>query len=291
MLRFEKYYQPKTIDECVELLKEYGKDAVLLAGGTDVVPHLKLRPIYPKAVIGMMDIPGMDQIVLTDEGLELGACANLREISLDTKLDADYPVVKEAAGHVSSQQVRNMATIGGNACNASPSADAIHGPLLNDAVVEIAGPAGRRQMPFCDFFKGPGKTALEEGEMLVRFFLPKPAPHTGCSYKKFAIRGDSDISIVGAGARITLDDSGVIADARITLAAVAPVPLRCRKAEAMLTGQKPSAELFAAAAKECAENEATPIADQRATKEYRVRMVEVWAKHALEEAAERAAKN
>ncbi len=288
MLRFDKYYQPKSIEECIEILNRYGKDAKLLAGGTDVVPRLKSGSYRPTAVIGLMDIPGLNRIELTEQGLDLGASANLMDISLDSDLTEDFLVVKEAAGHVSSQQVRNMATIGGNACNASPSADAIHGLLLNDAVVNIEGKKGRRQVPICEFFIGPGKTVLEDNEMVVSFHMDKPEKHTGCSYKKFAIRGDSDISIVGAGARITLDEDGVIKDARVTLASVAPIPLRCRKAEKILIGEKPSKELFVKVANECADNEATPISDPRATKEYRIRMVRVWVVHALDEAFERA---
>lgn len=286
-MRFEKYFQPKSVEECCALLGEYGKNARLLAGGTDVVPRIKMKLWQPSAVIGLMDIPGLDAIAVSETGLTLGARANLRELSLSPALAEDYQVVREACGHVSSMQVRNMATIGGNACNASPSADAIHGLLLHDAAVVIAGADGAREMPLCDFFKGPGKTDLGETEMVVRFQIKKPAAHTGAAYKKFAIRGDSDISIVGAGARLTLAEDGTIADARVTLASVAPTPLRCREAEALLTGRQPDEALFAKAAEECAAH-VSPISDQRATREYRVQMVRVWVRHALQEACERA---
>lgn len=289
-MRFEKYFQPKSVEECQSLLKEYGKDARLLAGGTDVVPRIKMKMWQPKAVIGLMDVKGLDEITVSDKGLTLGALANLREISLSPALEAEYKVVKEACGHVSSMQVRNMATIGGNACNASPSADAIHGLLLHDAAVVIAGADGTREMPLCDFFKGPGKTDLGESEMVVRFEIAKPGAHTGASYKKYAIRGDSDISIVGAGARLTLKDDGTVAEARLTLASVAPTPLRCREAEALLVGKKPDEALIREAAEACAAK-ATPISDPRATKEYRLEMVRVWIRHALEEALSRAQAN
>lgn len=287
MMRFEKYFQPKSVEECQTLLKEYGADAKVLAGGTDLVPRLKNGLLHPVAVIGLMDIPGIDAIEVTDDGLTLGTLANLRKISLDQRLEKDYKVVMEACGHVSSMQVRNIATIGGNACNASPSADAIHGLLLNDAVVTIASGNGTREMPLHEFFKGPGKTALETGEMVLKFFVPAPKAHTGASYQKYAIRGDSDISIVGAGARLTLAEDGTVAEARITLASVAPTPLRMFEAEKMLVVSKLDAEAIEKAAELCS-TQVSPITDQRATREYRIEMVRVWVRHALEQALERA---
>lgn len=286
-MRFEKYFQPKSVEECQKILDEYGTDAKVLAGGTDLVPRLKNKMIHPVAVIGLMDIPGIDEITVTDKGLTLGTLANLRKISLDEDLRKDYEVVMESCGHVSSQQVRNIATIGGNACNASPSADAIHGLLVNDAVCTISGPDGLREVPLCDFFTGPGKTVLGKSELLIKFFVPAPKAHTGCSYKKFAIRGDSDISIVGAGARITLNDDGTVKEARLTLASVAPKPIRVEKAEEFIVGKKLDDAVIREAADICADT-ATPITDQRASKEYRVEMVRVWSRHAIEEALERA---
>ena len=101
-MRFEKYFQPSSAEECCALLKEYGADAKVLAGGTDLVPRLKMGILKPVAVIGMMDIPGIDEITVSDKGLTLGTLANLRKISLDSQLDEDYLVIKEACGHVSS---------------------------------------------------------------------------------------------------------------------------------------------------------------------------------------------
>lgn len=287
MMRFEKYFQPKSVKECLALLKEYGADAKVLAGGTDLVPRLKNGQLHPVAVIGLMDIPGIDAIDVTDEGLTLGTLANLRKISLDQRLEKDYKVIMEACGHVSSMQVRNIATIGGNACNASPSADAIHGLLLYDAVANIAGEDSMREVPLHEFFKGPGKTVLGTGDLLLSFSVPAPKAHTGASYQKYAIRGDSDISIVGAGARLTLDNDGAVAEARISLASVAPTPLRMFEAENMLVGSKLDAEAIEKAAEICS-NQVSPITDQRATREYRIEMVRVWVRHALEQALERA---
>lgn len=286
-MRFEKYYEPTTMEECCLILKEYGSDAKILAGGTDIVPRLKNKIWKPKAVVGIFNIPGIDAITVSKDGLELGAAARLRKIALDPSLEKDYKVVMEAAGHVSSMQIRNIATIGGNACNASPSADAIQGLIAMEAKAVIAGPEGNREVALEDFFTGPGATVLKEGEFLLKFKVPAPKAGTGAVYKKFAIRGDTDISIVGAGCRLIVQKDGTVEDARISLAAVAPKPIRVPDAEKLLIGKKLTPELIDQAA-EAAANSCTPISDQRATAEYRKQMVRVWTRHAVEEAAERA---
>ena len=144
-----------------------------------------------------------------------------------------------------------------------------------------------REVPLHEFFKGPGKTVLGTGDLLLSFSVPAPKAHTGASYQKYAIRGDSDISIVGAGARLTLDNDGAVAEARISLASVAPTPLRMFEAENMLVGSKLDAEAIEKAAEICS-NQVSPITEQRATREYRIEMVRVWVRHALEQALERA---
>ena len=132
---------------------------------------------------------------------------------------------------------------GGNACNANPSADAIHGLILNDAMAVIASAEGVREIPILELFAGPGKNTLKQGELLLRFEVPKPAPHTGAAYTKFAIRGDSDIAIVGTGALLTLSDDGTVAKTRVSLGAVAPTPIRAAKTEALIAGKKLTDEL------------------------------------------------
>lgn len=286
-MRFERYFEPTSINECSELLKTYGQDARMLAGGTDIVPKLKNRVLKIKAVIGLGSIPEINSIKRTESGVEIGSMVTLRNLSKAEELNDNWLVVKEAAGHVSSMQVRNVATIGGNACNASPSADAIQGLIVMDAVANIAGPNGVRKVDLIDFFVGPGKTVLEEGEILTGFTLPVPKENTGAVYKKFGIRGDTDISIVGVGSKVTLDSEGKVADAVISLAAVAPRPVRATEAEKHIIGKVLTDELVREAA-EMAGNGCSPITDQRATKEYRLEMVKVWTRHALKEAHERA---
>ncbi len=287
MIRFESYYEPTSINECSELIIKYGKEAKLVAGGTDLVPKLKNRVMKVKTVIGLQGIKEAKGIKKSANGLEIGALTTLRTISLSEEVKENFLALAEAAGHVSSMQIRNIATIGGNACNASPSADAVQGLIVSDALINIAGPNGTRQVPIIDFFVGVGKTVLSEGEFVVSFTLQNPRKNTGASYKKFAIRGDTDITIVGAGSSITLDSEGKVAKAIISLAAVAPTPIRVKQAEEMIIGKVLTEELIEKTAEVAAEV-CNPISDQRATKEYRVEMVKVWTKNALTEALERA---
>jgi len=269
------------------VLKEYGLSARMLAGGTDLVPRLKNRLLKITAVLGLQGIPEMAKFEETAEGLFIGSMVTLRNVAKSEKLTGSLKVIAEAAGHVSSMQVRNIATIGGNACNASPSADSVHGLILSDAVANISGANGTRTVPVIEFFKGPGRTALQEGEMLIGFTVPKMPAITGAAYEKFSIRGDTDITIVGAGCRLNLNREGVIEDARISLGSVAATPLRVVSVEKMLVGQKMSDELAKEAAN-IAEMACSPIDDQRATAAYRREMVNVWVRHAILDADARA---
>jgi len=286
-MRFEKYFVPQTRQECFALLEQYGDKATVLAGGTDVIQLLKNGTLKPEAVIDIRKVEGLGETKVTDKGLTLGAMVRLRELSLNKALAVDYPVIMEAAGHVSSMQIRNIATIGGNACNASPSADAIQGLILMNATAIVESAGGSREIPIVQFFTGPGTTALKKGELLVGFAVPGPPARTGAFYEKFSIRGDTDITIVGAGASVTLAEDGTVSNVVVSLAAVAPTPLRISAVEEMLVGQKLTPELIELAA-QTASKSVTPISDQRASAEYRTEMVYVWTKSALTKALERA---
>ena len=280
---FDWYFEPSSVGECVQLLNEYGPEARLLAGGTDLVVRMRNRQVKVKAVISLNNLKELTRINKVDDGLSIGAMVRLMDVAKSEALTGPWGVVRKGAGHVSSMQVRNVGTIGGNTCNASPSADTVPGLMVLDATAEIAGPKGSRSLPLEKFFLAPGKTALERGEMLTGFKLPNFDRGNGCAYKKYSIRGDTDIAIIGVGARLKIGAKGVVDEARLVLGAVAPTPLRLPEVEKMLTGQVFSDDLkdkvAAAAAEAC-----QPITDARATREYRKEMVRVWTRHILKEA-------
>ena len=288
-MQFDSYLEPTTVAECIQMLDDCGPDGRLLAGGTDLVFQLRKRVRKVKAVISLGAVAQLARVERTDTGIHIGAMVRLTDLSRSEELAGAWRVVGEGAGHVSSLQIRNMATIGGNSCNASPSADAVPALIVLDAMVDIAGPQAKRSLPLERFFVGPGQSALKQGEMVTGFTLPNFGPRNGTAYTKYTIRGDTDISIVGVGGRLKLAAGGQIEEARLVLGAVGPTPLRVTEVEDMLVGNRLTEELAADAAAAAAEA-CRPITDGRATKEYRREMVRVWTRHVLLEANGQAAR-
>ncbi len=285
VMKFEKYFRPETLEQALELLQEYGSDCKIIAGGTDVVIRLKAHMLRVKAIIDISAIPELRDVKIGADQAVIGATRDLMSLSRDPALcEGQWQIVAECAGHVSSTQIRNRATLGGNNCNASPSADTTLGLLISDAVVNIIGPNGKRDVPIEKFFVGPGKTVLEQGELVVSFTLPAQGKRCAAAYHKHAIRGDTDISIVCIGVRIGLDADGTVNKARVALGAVAPTPIRVHAVEELLAGKKLTDDIIERAAR-LAEQSIAPISDQRASAEYRKEMVHVNMKNMIREAA------
>lgn len=286
-MKFDWYYEPTTIEQCVQLLQEYGPEAKLLAGGTDLVVKMRNRLIKIKTMISLNGIQELGRVSQTENGVFVGAMTRLMDLSKSQQLKSYMDVVAKGAGHVSSMQVRNVATIGGNSCNASPCADTVPPLYVCDAVAQIAGPSGNRTVPVDQFFTGPGQTVLEDGEMLTGYELPNLGDGNGTAYIKYSIRGDTDISIVSVGVRLKVGTSGTIEEARIALGSVAPTVMRVPEVESMLIGKTLTDELIAEAS-QTASDACRPITDARGSAGYRKEMIRVWTKHALKEAFEKA---
>jgi carbon-monoxide dehydrogenase medium subunit len=234
--------------------------------------------------MGIKQIPGLNRIEHDADGvLTIGATALLAEVVEHPHLRAAYPMLARAAGHTATVQIRNMGTVMGNLCNASPSADNIPTLLAMGATIVAWSPAGEREIPLDTFFLGPGRTALEATEIAVAIRVPQPPAGHGASYQKISRRSKVDIAAVNIGAFLTTNTDGTCAGARICMGAVGPTPLRATAAEAFLQGK----EITAAVAEEAgylAGKQAAPISDVRASKEYRRLMVTVLTKRALLEA-------
>lgn len=283
-MKFEKYFRPQTLDEAMKLVQEYGDDCKIVAGGTDVVIRLKMQVLQVKAIIDISVIPELKEVKVENDKAVIGATHDLMSLSkLPELVNSEWEIVAECAGHVSSTQIRNRATMGGNNCNASPSADTTPGLLISDAVVNVIGPDGKRDIPISEFFVGPGKTVLKQGEIVVSFTLPKQGDRCAAAYHKHAIRGDTDISIVCVGVRIGLNEDGTVCKARVALGAVAPTPIRATAVEEYLVGKELTDDVIEQAAKLAADS-IKPISDQRASAEYRKEMVYVNMKHMIRDA-------
>lgn len=283
------YHSPKTVEEASRLLLELGEEAFVLAGGTDLLVKCRHGVIHPQAVISLNAIEDLKGIQFDRKrGLTIGAGALLAEVEAHPDIRRRYPAVAYAASVTANTQIRNMGTVAGNLCNAAPSAENAPTLMAMGAEVMLQGKDGQRSLALDEFFKGPGRTALEAGELMTSIFVPLPPPRSGASYQHISARGRVDISAVCVGAMMTLDSSGC-EDVRMVLGAVAPVPMRAVKAERLLRGKKATQERIEQAADQ-ARKESRPISDLRATAAYRKAMVEVLTKRALQEALKQARK-
>lgn len=288
LAKFE-YYAPSTIEEACCLLEEKGDDAMVMAGGTDLLVKIRHRRIRPKAVIGLKKIKGLNQISFDKKwGLIIGATALLADVATHLIILKKYPAIAYAAQETATVQIRNMGTVAGNLCNGAPSADNAPTLMAMGAEVTLASIKGERQPPLDQFFKGPGLTNMDQGEILTSVIVPLPPPFSGASYKHISARGKVDIPAVGIGAMVIMDGERC-KEARIVLGAVAPIPMRAAKTEKLIKGNKLTQKLIERAGLQ-ASKESKPITDVRATAEYRRKMVEVLTKRALLEAKRRALK-
>jgi CO/xanthine dehydrogenase FAD-binding subunit len=286
MRRFD-LVTPRSVDECLAVLADRGPDTKLVAGGTDLLPQMKNGVVKPARVVDLSGVAALRVLAPDDgRGFRIGAAVSARQLERDARLRAAYASIAESGALVGSIQVRNLATVGGNICNAAPSADMAPPLVALDAEAVIAGPRGRRRVPVASFFLGVRRTVLEADELLLEFLVPQPGPRSGGSYLRHTPRRELDIAVVGVASQVTLAD-GVCAKARIALAAVAPIPVRATAAEQALEGQPLTPERIEHAATLAVEA-ARPISDQRGSAEFRRHLVRVLTRRTLNTALARA---
>jgi len=273
------YERPASIAEAVAAIG--APEARALAGGTDLVPQLREGRRRAARVVDLKSVPEMTTIAaLPDGGMSIGAAVTATALARHPVIAARYPAVAQSAQLIGGVQVQNRASLGGNICNAAPSADGVPALICHAARALIAGPKGRREMPVEAMFAGPGRTNLAADELLVAIALPTAAPRAAAAYLRFTPRREMDIAVAGAAAWLRLADDGAIADARIALASVAPTPIRAPTAERKLVGERPGAALFEEAGR-LAAADARPISDTRGSADYRRTLVAVLATRAL----------
>ena len=277
------HYNPQSLAEALELLGRFNGQTRVIAGGTDLMLKMKAGFESPATIINIKRLSELKGITYHDKtGLELGALTTLRELTRSPIILKHYPCLAQTAGLMASEQIRSFATVGGNLCNASPSADMAPPLIILGTTAHLTGPGGKRQLPLETFFLGPGRSALQNGELLEKVTVPPP--QGTALYIKHAPRAFMDIAVVGVGLRLEI--SGDICQAaQIVLAAVAPIPLRAGQAEAALTGYPLTAERINQAAQLAAE-ECSPIDDVRGSSWYRRRMVEVETRRSLQQILE-----
>jgi carbon-monoxide dehydrogenase medium subunit len=279
------YVKPESIDEALALLNDNqdGKCRIY-AGGTDVITKLKQRLIdTPEVLIDLKGIPGLDYIDYDEKnGLRIGALATIHSVAQSALVREKFTLLSQAAESIASNQIQNRGTIAGNICNAVPSADSAPALLTLEANLLCVSKNGERTIPIDKFFTGPNEMALRSDELLKEIQVPDMPKHSHGVYIKLSPRRKMDLAVVGVAA-IVSKVNGLFEEIRIGLGAVAPTPIRAKKAEAMLNGEKVADELILKAA-QVASEESKPIDDHRASARYRAMMVEVLVKRAIHQA-------
>ena len=286
MLTAMKYASPTTVAEAVDLLAS-DAEARVFAGATDLIPQIRAGRPEPSAIIDLKRIERLCAISRNGSMYTVGAATPTADICGHDSLADAFPGLVEASGLIGSDQIQSRSSWGGNLANASPAADTPPSLIVNEARAVIAGPGGERTVPVAEVATGPGATSLGDGELIVEFELDEPPARTADAYLRLIPRTEMDIAVVGAAARVTLNEDGTVAAAAIALGAVAPTVVRVPAAEAALVGSEPSGEALAAV--EAAAAAATnPIDDKRGTVAYRRQVAGVLARRAVSIAAERA---
>ncbi len=280
------YVEPASVLEAVALLNRYGDRAQLMAGGTYLLVQMKQEHQQPEVVINVVGLPGLKGLSGHDGRPAIGALTTIHEVRKLPGIAAHYQALAEACAAFGSMQIQMMGTLGGNICNGSPASDAVPALLAYEAELALVGPAGERTVPLADFLLGPGRVALQPGEVLTHIALPAPRPGSGSAFIKIT-RVAADLAKVSAAA-VLVRDGDTVADCRLAFGSVAPTVVRAPQAETFLRGATFSPEL-ALAAGEIAMGEVAPIDDVRSSAWYRRQVVRAVAHDVLVAAWERAA--
>jgi CO/xanthine dehydrogenase FAD-binding subunit len=282
-----KVVQPTTIQEAIEQLNNGGPGARPLAGGTDVIVLARTRRQTIDLLVDIKKIPELTAIQWDPaKGLTIGAATECYQIYGDANVQKNYPAIIDSASLIGGTGIQGRASFGGNLCNSSPSADSIPTQIVLEATANIIGPSGERSLPVEDFCTGPGQNVLQQGELLISISFPAPEASSGARFLRFIPRNEMDIAVCNAAAAVKMDGD-TVQWARVSLGAVAPIPLLVQGAADALVGQTLTDETIAAAA-EAAKAAATPIDDMRGSIKQRKHLSAVLTKRTLEQAAARA---
>ncbi len=284
-MKWFDYTAPATLDEALRLYAENPK-ALLLAGGTDLLVQMRAGRKQAALVIDVKKVPELNALQYDEEGLTLGAAVACHRVYGSEVVRKHVPSLAETASIIGGTQIQGRASIGGNLCNAAPSADTIPLLIALGAQCKIASATGKRTLPAEDFCVAPGRNSLAPGELLVSLQIPAAPAQSGAHYLRFIPRNEMDIAVAGAGVGVVIA-SGSFQSARIALASVAPTPVFAKAAGDSLIGKPVNDESIAAAA-ELAREAASPITDMRGTADYRRHLCAVLTRRALDAAVRQA---
>jgi len=272
--------EPETVREAVEVLARLDGGARIIAGGTALVPAMRLGLVTPERLVSLHRIPGLSGIRVDRGALEAGAMTSLAALARHAAVCSGWPLVAQAASRVATPAIRATATLGGNLCYAEAASDPAPALLCLEAHVRLEGSAGERVVPIGELFTGFYETAVAVGEILTAVRVPAPPEGARTGYLKFCPRSAEDKPLVGVAALLVLGAGLRVADIRIALGGAAPTPIRAARAEAAVTGQALTDAAIGAAA-DAAAGEAEPLSDLMGSADYRREMIRVWVRRVL----------
>lgn len=283
MFPIEKYHLATDVADAVAAL-ERDADSILIAGGTDVLVRLHNGETSWGNLVDINHLDELREIRQDDEGnIFIGALASCSDIINHPLVRANVPMVAESLLTIGGPQVRNCATMGGNICNGAVSADSACATLVYEMELVIEGPRGRRLDSIHGFHTGPGRTSLQQGDIMTAFKIrPENFKNLSACYRKYAMRGAMDIATIGCGVGLRMEGDRII-DPKVAFTVAAPIPLRCRAAEAALVGKTLSAKTLDEMA-EALMQEVKPRESWRAGKAFREHIIENLARQQVQRA-------
>jgi carbon-monoxide dehydrogenase medium subunit len=266
-----QYLAASTIEEAVNAHSKANGSARFLAGGTDLLVQIKSGIRKPNLVIDVKKIVELNSIEeISENEFVVGASVSGVNLNRNKKFSKLWPGVLEAFRLIGSEQIQGRASLGGNICNGSPAGDSVPALIAAGCIALIAGPNGKREIPIEEFHIGPGKTVLDNGEMLVSLKFPKREINSSDAYLRMTPRTEMDIAVVGCAVNITLDNN-ICTSARVSLGAVAPTPLLIEEASKIMVGTDLNSEVLDKVADLCMQA-CNPINDKRGTIDYRTKV-------------------
>jgi len=287
MFQLNNYTKADSVSQAIELLKA-DTDARLIAGGTDVLIRLREGKKEFGRLVDIHDLEELKQLTIQDDGtLIIGSGVTFSMAMASDLIQKHIPILAEASGTVGGPQVRNVATIGGNVCNGVTSADSASSLFALNAILNLEGPDGKRQIPIADFYQGPGKVDLKHGEILTAFII-QPQNYQNCYgvYYKYAMRNAMDIATIGCAA-ICRVGNNQLEELRLAYGVAGPVPIRCHQTEAMVKGKTISDQLIRDIGVSVV-NDVNPRTSWRASKEFRLQIISELARRVVRNTIEKA---
>tara|TARA_B100000427_G_C15484362_1_gene584536 strand:- start:136 stop:1011 length:876 start_codon:yes stop_codon:yes gene_type:complete len=287
-MKYVDYERPTSLKSALSILSEKGDVTKVLAGGTDILVKLRGRREQPDVLMDSKEIPELNELSYDqNKGLTIGAAVPLYKLYDNADVKNNYPALVDSTTIIGGIPIQGRATVGGNLCNAAPSADAIPTLIVLGAKALISSADGTREINVDEFCTGPGSNVLKSNELLVSINVPAPKENSGAHYMRFIPRNEMDIAVVGIGTSVELNAEGdKFKNVNVALASVAPTPIFVREISEFLSGKEVNDENIEKAG-QLAKEASSPISDMRGTAEYRQHLCSVLTKRSINKSIER----